>query len=185
MKKLILAITATVGFLLSPTTASAQSSLYAEVGGWAIFQNSKSCHMSAEYESDTLLTVYMEDSEHAAFWLQNPAWKSIKQDARYSLKIEFDDYGAWDMPSTGRSDDDGPGVAWVGNIDQNADGDTFMGEFMIASGMRVSINGREVGRYSMKDTRSAALSLSRCVIQAQKGRDPFRGQGQVDPFNGI
>jgi hypothetical protein len=186
MKTMYAALTA-LAMLLTPAMASAQVEFYAESGGWTIFKGPRSCHMIASYEGDALLTVYVEDAEKAVFWLQNPSWKSIRDDAEYELQIEFDDYGAWDMPASGKSDEDGPGIAWVGNIASDRNDNTFMGEFMVAEGMTVSINGRRIGSYSMKDTRSAALTLSTCLRIAHQTSDPFEGLEGVptDPFRGI
>lgn len=189
MKNTILATAIALAALVMPATASAETEFYAETGGWTIFKGNGSCHMIASYESDAILSVYVEDMSSAGFWLQNPAWKSIKDGSRYTLQIEFDDYGEWDMPAVGRGDEDGPGVAWIGNIQPNAQENTFMGEFMVATGMRVSINGREIGRYSMEDTRAASMTLSSCLRNAHATADPFEGLGGTsepeDPFVGI
>lgn len=187
MKNKILTAAIALAALVLPTTASASAEFYAESGGWTIFKGERSCHMTASYEGDALLTVYVEDAEQAVFWLQNPSWKSIRDEADYKLQIEFDDYGAWDMPAFGKSDQDGPGIAWVGNIASDRNDNTFMGEFMVAEGMTVSINGRRVGSYSMKDTRSASLTLSTCLRLAHQSSDPFQGLEGVpaDPFRGI
>ena len=186
MKNTILTTLVALAALLMPASVSAENELYAEKGGWTIIKGERSCHMVASYEGDAVLSVYVEDMSSAGFWLQNPAWKSIKEGNKYTLEIEFDDYGAWEMPAVGRSDRDGPGVAWIGSIQPDEQKDTFMGEFMLASGMRVSINGRQIGSYSMKDTSAAAVMLSSCLRTAHETSDPFEGLGETqDPFEGI
>lgn len=188
MKNIILTTMAALAAISIPASATAQSEFYAETGGWTIYKSERACYMAASYEGDAVLSVYIEDMNQAAFWLQNPSWKSVRDGARYTIDIEFDDLGRWEMPALGKSDEDGPGITWIGNISTNSEGDTFMGEFMIAKSMRVSINGREIGSYSMDDTRSASLTLSTCLRNAHRTSDPFEGlqvpERQEDPFFG-
>lgn len=169
--------------LLASSPALSQSESFGETHGWSIYQAESSCYMLTYYEEDTTFSIYVSDGQSAEFWVQDKAWQSLSNGSVHNIDVEFDSHGAWGINATGKSDADGPGLAWLGNIAENSEGDTFFGEFMASSAMTIRFNGRTISNLDITGSREAALILVRCLKDMSENKDPFRNsQRQTDPF---
>jgi hypothetical protein len=160
---------------ISPPAASAATyRTYADVGGWTITVDGSMCSMSARYHDGSVLSVFSDESTRLAFWVQNKKWQSIKEAGVYQLSVEMDSMGAWNLDAVEASDSDGPGLAWFGNVNPNANDDSFVAEFAIGSTMKVFRGQSMIATFDLTGTRAATIALIRC-IRSVGGNDPFRG----------
>lgn len=163
-----------VATLAAPASAGPATS-YGEVGGWSVYLRDNSCYMIGRYDGETTLTVSVDGSNSAEFWLQNPGWRSLSNGSNQNIQVEFDSLGAWDINAVVVSDHDGPGVAWNGNISSNSNGDSFLGEFAAARTMVVRRNSRMVVGLKLTDTYRASMKLAECMgdMLSRTTSDPF------------
>lgn len=174
----IIALAAALCTAMLAAPANAQSTdtiLYAESGDWNVYQRSGECYMIGRYgEGEETLSVFMDSFDRAIFWVQHGDWKSIRNNTSLDVKIEFDDFGEWDITAKGRSDDDGPGITWSGNIKPDENDDSFFGEFMASKSMTISYRGRLVTKLSMEGSYKASMEMGRCLAETNAASpDPF------------
>jgi len=174
----IISLAAALCAAMVATPANAQEGeavVYAESGDWTIYQRSEECYMIGRYGSDEeTLSIFMNSLDRAVFWIQHSDWKSIRDNTSLDVKVEFDNFGEWDITAKGRSDVDGPGITWSGNIKPDENEDSFFGEFMAAKSMAISYRGRLVTRLSMEGTYNASMDMGRCLAETKAvNPDPF------------
>ncbi len=146
-----------------PVASRSRPQVYGEAGGWTIRKSASGCYMSSAYEGDAMLTVLSDDYDKLMFWVQDKSWASLRTDQRYQLDIEFDNWGVWPQTAVVHSDQDGPGLLWSRPIAANEDGDSFVGEFAVASRMHIRRNGKHVATFTLPGTRAATLKLIECA----------------------
>lgn len=168
-----------LGTIATPVYAAAE--FLEEAGGWRVYKDTGTCYMVGRYVEDTTLTVFADGGDDATFWLQNKLWQSLNDGQKYDIDVEFDSMGEWNISATARSDNDGPGLIWTGNIEADSGGDTFLGEFAVARQMRVRRNGRQIDGLNLTGTYEGSMALGRCMGSLPKG-DPFAEDSRTDPF---
>lgn len=174
----IISLAAALCTAMMATPAIAQASdtiLYAESGDWNVYQRSGQCYMIGRYgEDEETLSIFMDSFDQATFWIQHADWKSIRDGSSLDIKVEFDDFGEWDITAKGRSDADGPGISWSGNIEPDENEDSFFGEFMASKSMAIIYRGRLVTKLSMEGSYKASMEMGRCLAKANvTSPDPF------------
>lgn len=183
MNRTILATIALVtGLTLAVPAGAQEAKAYGEEAGWYIYSNQSGCYMVTHYEKDVVLSVFSNGTTNANFWVQSPAWQSLEDGAKNRIQVEFDDMGEWNIDARTRSDHDGPGLSWNGNIDSDEDGNTFFGEFMAANRMSIRYGDRSVANLRLNGSYKASMKLAACVIDNKNLADPFAGRdGRRDP----
>lgn len=166
--------------LMMPTVAQAQATKYGEVGDWLIMQNETGCYMLGTYDEDMTFSVFLSTADEAEFWIQSTFWKSLKEGEEQRITVQFDNDSPWEIVAKVRVDQDGPGIAWFGNITPDAEGNTFFGEFMAGKFMTVKYREKLIARLELPNTYKASLELAKCASQRQK--DPFARGASRDPF---
>lgn len=159
----------------SETADSSETSLWKELKTWSVFVDptlDHGCFVASRFTNNTVFRVGVDSSGSGSYYVMigNPAWQSLKEDQEYDLQFQFGSEVPWDVPA----------------IAVNMDGEmllvarfsdaTFWGEFVRATFLDVSRQGKSVTRISMDGTKMAFDELVRCqkTQNAQKiARDPF------------
>ena len=91
-------IIATVSAVLVSFPAHARDSeLYAKVGGWSVFRNSDDCNLIASFDRNTDLYIsYTVGTNNVTVLINDPAFKSVKDDQKYPVSIYFKKNGRLD-----------------------------------------------------------------------------------------
>lgn len=159
----------------SEKASTEESALWKELDTWSIFVDQTldyGCFVASRFTNNTVFRVGIDSSKPDSYYVMigNPAWRSLKEDQKYELEFQFGSESPWDVPA----------------IAVNMDGDmllvatfsdaTFWAEFVRATFLDVTRQGKSITRISMNGTKMAFDELVRCqkAQNSQKvARDPF------------
>lgn len=153
------------------------SEVYAEVGGWTIFRGSDDCNLLTRYEGGASLYVaYTVGNNDAVVYVDDPAFKSIKDAEKYPLKVYF-------MKAKGLDDSWGEvtatGVATdtLHAIRMKFVGTDFLADLAASSTFaRVREEGKVVVEsMTLKGSAAAVAKLEQCSreVHRKNPADPF------------
>ena len=113
----------------------------------------------------------------------NEGWASIEAEKTYELVARFGNQPPWTIEMTGF--EWGNGLRGVRNVnDETEQVAPFVDEFMTELRMRWTIDGTEIGTYSLNGSYRAMQEVFACQesYEAATSGDPFAGSGVRDPF---
>lgn len=158
-----------------------------DVGQWQVsyFEN-EGCQLYTTFDDGTAIWMGFSRSDEPLFgiWLANESWTSIEDGKDYELTVKFGKATPWDIEMSGFVwDNDLHGVL---NENSNAEQvDPFLEEFMSATAMEWTFEGRQIGKYSLSGSRRAIGEVFACQESFEKamGDDPFARANAADPFS--
>lgn len=172
--------------LLASTISTSAS--YGQINGlapWTLHKDQSGCMIHTAYRRGTVLSIWaVKDQKELGFLLQNPSWKSIREDNSYTIDVRFDEASPWQIQANGlrNFDQDGPGIAFQVLPGKNDAGENLVAEFAFARSMHVTRAGQKVDSMSLKGSHKAIVALARCIGRLRSlHRDPFADPDQSDP----
>ena len=149
------------------------TSLWSKQGSWIIRVDqtmSNSCFLLAQWETGLTLRIGLDASDAISsyFFIGHEDWTSLKIGAKYALKMEFDDLGAWDVPAEGKVIGD---KIFLYSAFKD---EKFWSEFTHAQGFSISYGARELGKFRLIGSKAAFDEMITCQKHYLKvKRDPF------------
>lgn len=164
-----------------------------DVNGWRIAVDTtvgNGCFMSTLFDGGTVLRFgFLKNPNGAYISVGNTNWVSLERGKSYNISIQMDNEAAWNSNATATS-------IGLPTLVARTDKSDFVAELATKHTLRISFNGRQVVKLSLKGSYAAVLAVIECqdkVNQAMAGgdtngttNDPFRTtDGAInanDPF---
>lgn len=181
--------------LISPLDAQAEEDTFKwkDVNGWRIAVDTtvgNGCFMSTIFEGGTVLRFgFLKNPNGAYISVGNTNWASLEPGKSYNISIQMDNEAAWNSNATATK-------IGLPTLVARTDKSDFVAELATKHALRISFNGRQVVKLSLKGSYAAVLAVVECqdkVNQAMAAGgadgatdDPFRAtEGTInatDPF---
>jgi hypothetical protein len=199
--KLLMAGVASVTLAIAATQAAparadqTPTASYSRVGAWEIRVDStlaNSCYMTTTYRDGVVRFGYDNPHNSGFLSIKNSAWTSLVDGNVYQLTMQIDNNPPSPFKAMATTDTAG----YRGLIMLFGDPENFMSGFGLTSQLRLSYQGREIGRFNLVGTAQGITAMNECN-QAYGGpdfavkQDPFKPTGparptaparQIDPF---
>ncbi|MDF2809883.1 MAG: hypothetical protein K0S56_914 [Microvirga sp.] len=176
-----------------PAFSEEETIKWKDVNGWRIAVDTtvgNGCFMSTLFEGGTVLRFGFTKNPNGGYIsVGNLNWSSLEEGKTYKISIRMDDEPAWNASATATKIGIPTLVVKTHEVD-------FVTELATKHGLRITFNGREVVRLSLKGSYAAVQAIVECqgkVNEAmtagdryRKSKDPFSDGGSVmnadDPF---
>ena len=140
------------------------------VKNWEIVEGSKDCLARGEFKDGTTLEIGLAHSRKwSSMVLWNDRWKSVSEDKKYNVRVQFDNAEPQDVSAEGMTTADSGGLylSW--------DDYGILPQAMSAHTLRLWNGDSFIGGYSLAGTKDAILQVARCSGRAsvQVKEDPF------------
>ena len=140
---------------------------------WTLAGGAQGCAVHASSPQGTVVSILAgAGQENLLFLVQNPRW-SLEDGQRYTIAVEFDQSGPWELQAVAKTeiDQDGPGLMFV--VPQAKErGLDFLGEFVAASGMQIRRDGQNLTSLPLGTGEKAMTELAKCMGQVFGGHAP-------------
>lgn len=151
-----------------PKAAATAARVWRTVGTWSVYVDrtlNDGCYLASRFTNDTVFRVGVGAGEDAKFYviLGNPAWRSLREGAKYHLTFAFDAETPWDAPVTVVE------LAGFEYLMANFSDTRFWREFAGSRRLVVTRSGKPVTSLSLEGAASAFQELVRC--QKSQRRD--------------
>lgn len=182
MKKVIIVLLLNM-FIISPAFAKFEDR---EHGPWTVEQSDDICVMSMTYEDDTIVFIlrkFYENKTEIVF--SNSKWQSLKS-RDGTIRVEINFRGNIDRKKFTTDEasiliaeyNEGDSITsdivliaeWGGE-----DSDKLMTSLALAFGFNLEIDGKNLGGFSLDDSRKAVLSMAECRLDGRRNSN-------IDPF---
>jgi hypothetical protein len=164
--------------LISPPAQATDSELYANVAGWSIFKNSDDCSLVGSFDRSTSLYIaYTVGTNNVTVIIDDPAFKSVKDDQKYPVSIY--------LKKKGRLDDGWGDMDAVGLVTENMSAITlsfqardFLDDFKASDTFAIMRDESKVvvENFDLKDSAAAIAKLEQCSVEVHR-------QNPADPFS--
>jgi hypothetical protein len=188
--RILLTALAVVTSLSAARADQTPTVLYSTSGAWQIRVDStlnNSCYMTAIYPDYSVVRFGYDNLNNSAFLsIGNDAWKSLTSGVDYTLVMQIDNAQPKTVQARALTNSAGSITLFI----PFKDPENFMSTFGLTSQVRLSYQGREIGRFNLVGTAQAITAMSECN-QAYGGpsyaakQDPFRQTAparRADPF---
>jgi hypothetical protein len=187
--RILLTALAVVTSLSAARADQTPTVLYSTSGLWQIRVDStlnNSCYMATVYRDNSVVRFGYNNTNNSAFLsVGNEAWKSLTPGVDYTLVMQIDN----DQPKTVQARAVTYSAGSTNLFIAFKDPENFMSAFGLTSQVRLSYQGREIGRFNLTGTAQAITAMNECN-QAYGGpsyaakQDPFRqtAPARQDPF---
>ena len=174
--RLWLIISTAATLMASPALAS-ESEPYGNIDGWSVFKSSDNCNLLAEFEKNTNLFIsYVVGTNTVNVIIDDPAFKSVKDDQKYPVSIYFRKKGRID---DGWGDMDARGVVTenITAIKLTFDARDFLDDFKASDTFLIMRDESKVvvESFSLKQSAAAIAKLEQCSqeVHRMNPADPF------------
>ena len=155
------------------TESNKDTALWSEQGSWTIRVDrtlSNSCFMFARWEKGLFLRIGINASSDISsyFFIGHQDWSSLQEGKKYRLKMEFDNFGPWDIPAEGSK------LGESTLLYATFKNEKFWQEFTNAQGFSLSYNDNDLGNFRLAGSRAAFNDMIACQKHyLSEKRDPF------------
>lgn len=169
-----------IALLLLSSTPFGATAQTAPGARWTLANGAGGCMVHASTNQGTVLSITASPGEDALlFVVQNSGFSQLQDGEQYSIDVEFDKMGEWQIEALAQRelDSDGPGVIFAVRPGR-PDGQNFIKEFAGAKGMSIGREGASLDTVSLAGGNGAMSSLARCLGQKWSGSgSSYEGQG--------
>lgn len=156
------------------------ASPYVFSADWESTVNNNDTCIISELSGEVGVVMSHYPSSHFELALASQNWKSLIHDREYTIDIEFDQKGAWEMPMTAEAS--GDLKVLKGYFDDNK-GVDFFKEFTLSDSMYAGYKGKTLVTKSLAGSMKAYYRMMECV----NGQDPLNSTrsgrpNSRDPF---
>ncbi|WP_313592610.1 hypothetical protein [Agrobacterium cavarae] len=184
--------------VLAPFVAVAEdappkdSTVWGTFGGWHVFMDptrGNACYVARIYGEGVVMRFgrfRQKDGSGLYLSVNNPRWKSLKDDERYALEVQLGDYGIWKTNASATVEDDFNRSLLIAT-----DNEMFLEHFQTSDTATLFYDGRQIANLSLRGVAKAIAEMNACqkktdeILKARKPKsqkaDPFAKDPSVEP----
>lgn len=151
-----------------------------DVNGWRIAVDTtvgNGCFMSTIFDGGTVLRFgFLKNPNGAYISVGNANWTSLEPGKSYNVSIQMDNETAWNSNATATK-------IGLPTLVARTDKSDFVAELATKHTLRVSFNGRQVVKLSLKGSYAAVLAVIECQGKVNQAMATGEAHGTTDdPF---
>lgn len=184
--------------VLAPFVAVAEdappkdSTVWGTFGGWHVFMDStrgNACYVARIYGEGVVMRFgrfRQKDGSGLYLSVNNPRWKSLKDDERYALEVQLGDHGIWKTNAWATVEDDFQRRLLIAT-----DNEMFLEHFQTSDTATISYEGRQIANLSLTGVAKAVTEMNACqqktdeILNAREPKsreaDPFARAPSLEP----